>query len=195
MKVTREQWIKVLPFLLMLVVSLALAFGLLEKESDSSDKKTISLVGDQIPLFSLSFWNMPPQPFDFSPQIFQGSVVMINVFGSWCKPCAVEHPVLMKLAATGKVNMVGIAWRDTEDAVTEYLKKHGNPYKLVGMDEAGQVTVPLGLTGVPETFIIDRQGVVIYHTNQPITEEVAMNTILPLIEKVTAEQPAPVKEE
>ena len=183
MNITREQWFRLAPLIAMLVFVLLLSTGLFTKNRPNRHK-TVPLVGYELPLFNLPFVGRPTSTHSFSPKIFKGNVILLNVFGSWCEPCAAEHPLLMDLARTGKVNMVGIAWKDKEDKVIGYLTEHGNPFQLVGLDELGQTTVPLGLTGVPETLIIDKRGFVVFDTKEPLTEEVINNTILPLIDKL-----------
>jgi cytochrome c biogenesis protein CcmG/thiol:disulfide interchange protein DsbE len=188
MILTRAQWFRLAPLLMMIAVFVAIGSGMLTKnKSRVAHEQASTLLGKEIPLFSLPFIGMQNPDFDFSPQLFRGNVVVMNVFAPWCEPCQLEHPVLMKLAQTGKVNLVGLAWKDKENNVQSFLQANGNPYKLMGLDEMGNTTVPLGLTGVPETIVIDSKGMVAYHCKSPMTEEEAMNTILPLVEKLKAE--------
>ena len=186
MTLTRQQWLRLAPLIVMLVFVLLLSSGLFTKNSrkDYSAPKAVPLIGYEIPQFNLPFVGRPTTKHSFSPRIFRGNVVMINIFGSWCQPCAAEHPVLMNLARTGRVNMVGIAWKDKEPKIIQYLTDNGNPFQLVGLDEMGDTTIPLGLTGVPETIIIDQKGFVVFDTKEPLTEEVVDKTILPLIAKL-----------
>ncbi|OYV48010.1 MAG: hypothetical protein B7X10_03725, partial [Burkholderiales bacterium 21-58-4] len=103
----------------------------------------------------------------FSPQLWKGKVALLNVFASWCVPCASEQPALVRLAQTGKILIYGLAWKDQPQKVAEYLRKNGNPYRSVGLDAYGQTTIPLALTGVPETFVIDKTGRVYYQYDMP----------------------------
>jgi DsbE subfamily thiol:disulfide oxidoreductase len=121
----------------------------------------------------------------FSPRIFTGKVVMVNVFASWCEPCAAEHPTLMKLAK--KVNIYGVAWKDKPDAVFRYLQERGNPFQQVGNDENGKATIPMFLTGVPETFLLNKKGQIILHYKAALDDEVVNKLIIPLIDKLNNE--------
>ena len=181
----RAQWLRLAPLILMLLVVLLIGTGVFTKDKSESEKRmTQHLVGYEIPLFSLPFIGRDNTSYQFSPQILRGNVVLINIFSSWCQPCKYEHPVLMKLAQTGKVNMVGLAWKDNADDIIKYLNANGNPFQLVGHDEVGATTVDLGLTGVPETIIIDKDGVVVYNTKEVLTDEIVNEEILPLVARL-----------
>src|SRR5690606_8784972 len=86
-----------------------------------------------------------------------GEPALLNIFASWCVPCRLEHPVLMRLSAEG-TPIYGIDWKETPAAGAAWLAEHGDPYRKVGNDEAGRIGIDLGVTGVPETFVIDRRG-------------------------------------
>ncbi len=179
---TRAQWLRLAPLLLMLLLTTLVAMGLFNK-----DKPNISYIyGMLLPDIDLPAIGQSDQSKRFQPKNWRGHPVVLNVFSSWCEPCAIEHPVLMELAKTGKIAIVGIAWKDSTENVVAYINKYGNPYQLVGLDKEGKTTVPLGLTGVPETFIVDEQGRVAYSTKSPLTEDVLKNEMLPLIEKILA---------
>lgn len=88
---------------------------------------------------------------------FKGKVTVLNVWASWCAPCQVEHPMLVRLARDG-VNLVGIDYKDQPENGRRFLGRHGNPFKAVGADEDGRVGIDLGVYGVPETFVIGPDG-------------------------------------
>lgn len=100
----------------------------------------------------------------------QGGPVLINLFASWCLPCAVEAPQLAQLAQEGVV-VHGIAVRDRPEAVQAFLTKYGNPFRRIGLDKDGQAQIALGSSGVPESFIVDGQGIIRYQHIGVITEE------------------------
>ncbi len=113
-----------------------------------------------------------------------GDVAMVNVFGSWCVSCLIEHPLLMELAEAQTVPIYGLNWKDKPGAGAAWLKRYGNPYSRVGDDPEGRVILDLGVTGAPETFIIDREGRVRYKFVGPITRDVWEDTLRPLVEEL-----------
>ena len=115
---------------------------------------------------------------------FNGEVSLLNVFGSWCVSCHIEHPILMQLAASKAVPIYGLNWKDKPGDGAAWLARLGNPYDRIGDDPEGRVIFDLGVTGAPETFVIDREGRVRYKHTGPITPEVWEKTLRPLIEKL-----------
>ena len=138
------------------------------------------LINEPTPAFSLP----AIEGFDrgLSNADFEGQVVLLNFFGSWCPPCLVEHPMLMQIARSGEVPIYGIDWRDEPGAGTAWLERHGNPYIRVGDDASGRTAIDFGVTGAPETFVIDREGRVRYRHVGVITEEVWEETLRPMVE-------------
>jgi len=114
----------------------------------------------------------------------KGEVSLLNVFGSWCVSCHIEHPVLMQLAASGAVPIRGLNWKDKPGDGAAWLARLGNPYDRIGDDPEGRVIFDLGVTGAPETFVIDKEGRVRYKHTGPITPEVWEKTLRPLIEEL-----------
>lgn len=112
-----------------------------------------------------------------------GQVTLVNYWASWCGPCQVEHPLLMKLAEENGVTVHGINYKDTPAAANGFLKKLGDPYRLVGQDQNGRTAIDWGVYGVPETFVVDGQGVIRLKHIGPLTEYDVKNKILPAIEK------------
>lgn len=87
---------------------------------------------------------------------------ILNIFASWCSTCHIEHEMLLNLARRGDIEIYGIAWNDTPDDVMEYLEENGNPYSAVGLDNQNIVKKALGVDGVPETFVIDKDGYIFF---------------------------------
>ena len=114
----------------------------------------------------------------------KGEVSLLNVFGSWCVSCHIEHPVLMQIAASGAVPIRGLNWKDKPGDGAAWLARLGNPYDRIGDDPEGRVIFDLGVTGAPETFVIDKEGRVRYKHTGPITPEVWEKTLRPLIEEL-----------
>ena len=114
----------------------------------------------------------------------KGQVQLVNVFASWCVPCRVEHPLLMRLAKEGKVQVNGIAWKDTRPNASAFLDELGNPYKKIGFDGTGRAGIDWGVYGVPETYVVDAEGRIRYKHVGPLSEEDLEGVILPVLRKV-----------
>lgn len=112
-----------------------------------------------------------------------GHVTVLNVFASWCAPCRDEHPLLEKLAAMQRVRVVGIAYKDEPKNTLSFLSELGNPYSAVGVDQKGRTAIDWGVYGVPETFVIGRDGRIAYKHIGPLTEASFTDVLLPEIEK------------
>lgn len=111
----------------------------------------------------------------------QGKVALVNVFASWCVPCRVEHPILMRLGGDAGVALYGISYKDKAEDSTRFLRELGNPYAAIGHDESGRVGIEWGVYGVPETFLIDRSGRIRHKHVGPISPKDLQETLLPLI--------------
>lgn len=116
-----------------------------------------------------------------------GEVALLNVFGSWCVACLVEHPLLMELSARGAVKLIGVNWRDTRPNAERWLSRYGNPYDPIIFDSDSLLAIDLGVTGAPETFIVDKKGRIRYKHTGPITDDVWTETLRPLINTLNAE--------
>lgn len=121
-------------------------------------------------------------PGGFAGADLRGRVTMVNVFASWCVPCLAEHPLITRLAEEG-VAVYAINHRDTAAEASRWLKIHGNPFAAVGFDPEGRASVEWGVTGVPETYIINAEGIVTFKHAGPITAKVLEDTILPKLEE------------
>ena len=114
-----------------------------------------------------------------------GDVSLVNVFGSWCVACLVEHPFLMALKEQNLVPIHGIDWREEDrSAGPDWLKRHGDPYTLAGDDPKSRAAIAFGVTGAPETFLVDQKGVVRYKHTGPINQKSWDEVIHPLINKL-----------
>jgi cytochrome c biogenesis protein CcmG, thiol:disulfide interchange protein DsbE len=105
------------------------------------------------------------------PKDFQGRVTLINVWGSWCGPCRDEHRFLTRLAADPRLRLVGINYKDTAENARRFLARHGNPFAAIGVDDSGRAAIEWGVYGVPETFIVGRDGRIAYKHVGPISEQ------------------------
>jgi cytochrome c biogenesis protein CcmG/thiol:disulfide interchange protein DsbE len=142
------------------------------------------LVDKPAPLFKLE--QLHQQNLAFAPEDMKGRVWMLNVWASWCVSCRVEHPLLVELSRKNSVPIVGLNYKDRREDGIQWLAKFGNPYALSAYDEDGKVGIDYGVYGVPETFLIDKQGMIRYKQIGPITPEAWEKTLLPLIRKLEA---------
>lgn len=171
----------IIPFTLFLVVVGFLAVGLRLNPREIPSP----LVGKAAPVFSLP--QLHEEGKTFSPSEMAGQVWLLNFWASWCGGCKTEHPVLMQLAKSGAVPIYGMDYKDKRDEALTWLTQWGNPYPIVGVDEVGRVGIDYGVYGVPETYVIDKQGVIRYKQIGPLNEEVLANKILPLVKELQAQ--------
>lgn len=115
-----------------------------------------------------------------------GQVWVLNVWASWCGPCRTEHPLWNQLALQKLVPIVGLNYKDAPDAAQRWLAELGDPYQLIVSDRDGRVGLDYGVYGVPETFIVDKQGVIRHKQIGPVTVEALQKKILPLVRELQA---------
>jgi len=170
----------IVPFVLFLVLAGFFAAGL------QRDPREIPspFIDKPAPAFKLQQLHDAAKP--FAPEDMKGRVWMLNVWASWCVSCRVEHPLLVEMSKRNIVPIVGLNYKDQRDAGVQWLTRFGNPYVLSAYDLDGRVGIDYGVYGVPETFVIDKQGVVRYKQIGPITPEALEQKILPLLKKLQA---------
>jgi cytochrome c biogenesis protein CcmG/thiol:disulfide interchange protein DsbE len=137
------------------------------------------LIDKPAPAFRLPLINEPGKT--FSPEDMRGQVWLLNVWASWCSACRDEHPLLMAMSQSGALTLVGMDYKDTDAEGSGVLTQAGNPYKVVATDADGRVGIDYGVYGVPETYVIDKMGVIRYKQIGPITEQALRDKILPLV--------------
>ncbi len=167
-----------LPAAILVVFAIAFAFSL------GRDPATIPsvLIGKPVPVFSL-----PPvqgRSLGLSNGDLGGQVSLVNVFASWCVACREEHPLLMRLRQDGIVPVHGLDYKDKPEDAARWLAAMGDPYNRAGADLDGRVAIDWGVYGVPETFIVDRQGRIAFKQIGPISPQALEHTILPLIARL-----------
>jgi len=140
------------------------------------------LIGKSIPEFSLP--KLEKENSVVTSKTFDGTVWVLNVFASWCTPCLDEHPMLMELASQNRVIVVGLNYKDGFQNAADWLGKHGNPYSAVAVDTDGLVGLDFGVYGVPETFLIDKSGVIRYKKIGPLSSIDIQDELLPLVESL-----------
>jgi len=111
------------------------------------------------------------------PAVFKGKVSVVNVWASWCVPCHDEAPLLTELARDNRLQIVGINYKDSADNARRFLGRYGNPYRIVGVDGNGRAAIEWGVYGVPETFVVGREGTIVYNLVGPVTAD-NINTVL-----------------
>jgi cytochrome c biogenesis protein CcmG, thiol:disulfide interchange protein DsbE len=136
------------------------------------------LVGKAAPAFSLPLLKDPAV--QMTATQMKGQVWVLNVWASWCVPCLAEHPYVTQLAKSG-VTVVGLNYKDKPQDATGWLARHGDPYKTIVADRDGRVGIDYGVYGVPETFVIDRDGVIRHKHIGPITPQAVQDKLLPLL--------------
>ncbi len=139
-------------------------------------------IGKPAPGFKLEQLHQPQLA--FSPEDMKGKVWLLNVWASWCVSCRAEHPLLVEMSRRNVVPIVGLNYKDRREDGVQWLTRFGNPYALSAHDLDGKVGIDFGVYGVPETFVIDKQGVIRYKQIGPITPEALDKTILPLIKSL-----------
>ena len=140
------------------------------------------LVGRPAPVFSLP--QLHDQEKVLSSTELRGKVWLLNFWASWCGGCKEEHPVLLHLAQSGVVPIYGMDYKDRREEALAWLNEWGNPYPVVAMDEAGRAGINYGVYGVPETYVIDKAGVIRYKQIGPLREDVLQGKILPLVREL-----------
>lgn len=170
---------RALRFLLPLAAFMGIAWFLYQGLSRDPKEVPSPLIGKPAPMFSLPRLEAPETT--WSPEQMRGQVWLLNVWGSWCSGCQIEHPYLMQWAKDHpQLPIVGLAWKDMPDNAKGFLAKLGDPYRIKVMDFAGKVAIDYGVYGAPETFLIDKAGVIRYKHIGPLTPEALRDRILPL---------------
>lgn len=169
------------PVAVFALVVVAFAFGL---RRDPSTIPTV-LIDTEAPQFDLQ--PIAGREKGFSSVDLQGGVSIVNIFASWCVACVYEHPELLRIKEQGGPPIYGLAWKDAPGATTQWLDRHGDPYTAVGDDAEGRVAIDFGVTGAPESFVIDKHGRIRYKHIGVITEADWRTIFEPLIAELRTE--------
>ena len=167
-----------IPLLVFLLMAVFLGIGLTMNPRDIPSP----LIGKMVPEFSL-----PPVKggtLGLASADLRGEVSVVNVFASWCVACREEHPILMGIKKKGIVPLHGLNYKDKPDDARAWLDEMGDPYTRIGADISGRVAIDWGVYGVPETFVIDRDGRIAYKHIGAVTPEVLRDKLIPLIRKL-----------
>ncbi|TXH89471.1 MAG: DsbE family thiol:disulfide interchange protein [Rhodoferax sp.] len=167
-----------IPLLVFVVLLVFLAIGLTRNPREVPSP----LINKPAPVFTLQQLHAPEKSFDSKSML--GQVWLLNTWASWCVACREEHPVLMEYAKTKSVALIGLDYKDKPEEGRKWLSRFGNPYDLSISDLDGRVGIDFGVYGVPETFLIDKQGVIRYKHIGPVTPEALKEKIIPLIQEL-----------
>ena len=169
----------IVPLVIFVALGLLLAYGL------NLDPHRIPspLIGKPLPAFSLTTIADPARK--VSRDDLRGRVYLLSVWASWCVACREEHPLLNELTSRKAVTIIGLNYKDKREDALRWLGALGNPYELSLSDEDGRLGIDLGVYGVPETFVIDKQGVIRYKQIGPMTPEVWEQKLAPLIKDLS----------
>jgi cytochrome c biogenesis protein CcmG, thiol:disulfide interchange protein DsbE len=166
------------PLALFALLAVLLAVGLRLKPHEVPSP----FIGKPAPAFSLPQLNAAKQT--FTPASMQGQVWLLNVWASWCAPCREEHPLLVALARESGVPIVGLNYKDDTRNAQEWLLRLGDPYVSTAVDRDGRAGIDWGVYGVPETFVIDRAGIVRHKVIGPLTQDAWTRDVLPLVRRL-----------
>lgn len=179
----RSRLIVLLPLLVFLgLAGLFLSQLLSGRDEAAVPSALIGLPAPQTNLPALEGSNLP----GLDSKAFAGKVTLVNVFASWCAPCREEHPVLLQLSQDKRFVMDALNYKDQAQNARRFLGDLGNPFQAIGVDEAGRTAIDWGVYGVPETFVIGKDGKIAYKHVGPLTGESARDVLLPQIEKALA---------
>ena len=171
----------IIPLVLFIILALFLAIGLNLKPHEIPSP----FIDKPAPVFSAPKLNSPEEK--LSPADLKGKVWLFNVWASWCESCRAEHPILNQLAKQNVAVIVGLNYKDEPNDAKNWLDRLGNPYNVSIMDQDGRIGIDYGVYGVPETFVIDKKGLIRYKHTGPVTADDVQQTFLPLIAKLQAE--------
>jgi cytochrome c biogenesis protein CcmG/thiol:disulfide interchange protein DsbE len=168
---------RMLPAMLFVALALVLVVGLYSPKAKLFAASTME--GKSMP-------QLATRPLEgFKPvnqAALEGKPYVVNMFASWCTPCRQEHPMIKHMADSG-IPVIGIAWQDKPEEVKKWFAKDGNPYTMLGMDEGGKSALALGITGVPESFVVDANGVIVFHLAGPLDKNWIQQHVAPYFKK------------
>lgn len=164
---------------LVLAIIFLTVFSIAITEFSESEKKV--LLNSDFPQLSIRPLNDNTPTLHHAMQ--EHPVILVNMFASWCVPCIAELPLFSTLTSEHNIPVYGILWRDDVVEAQKWLEKYNNPFTYIWSDDKGNSAVELGVHGIPESFLVDKNGTVIWHIAGPITEDILANDLLPVIAK------------
>ena len=170
-----------LPLILFFLLVILLGVGL----TLDPRKVPSPYIGKAAPSFNLP--NLYASTESISPEDMKGKVWLLNVWASWCGACRAEHQVINRLVKNNQIEIIGLNYKDGSDEAKQWLEELGNPYVSVAVDREGRTGIDWGVYGVPETFVVDKQGIIRYKNIGPVYEQDVKETILPLVVQLQQE--------
>ncbi len=178
-------FIKLIKPIIPLLILISIGFFLWRGLAINPTLVPSALIDKQIPEFNLRNLISPQQT--LSKQIFLGHVSLLNVWATWCTVCANEYPVLIDIKNTHLVTIYGLDYKDDRQTALRWIKKYGNPFAKIGFDPEGTTAINWGVYGTPETFVIDKKGIIRYKVIGEVSHRIWQRILLPLIEKLQRE--------
>lgn len=168
-----------LPFIAFLLVAALLAAGVWLSRDPDREALPSALIGKPAPDFALPVLHEPTRV--VTGKDLRGQPYVLNVWGSWCVECRVEHPVITRFAETKQVRVIGYNWKDEPADALAWLERFNNPYWVVLADEVGRTAIDFGVYGAPETFLVDADGIVRWKHVGPLSDDIVQNELLPAL--------------
>ncbi len=172
-----------LPFLIFVLLS-GVFWMQLESGKDPSVLPS-ALLGKQAPSLNMPTLDGSNRP-ALTDAAIKGKLTLVNVWASWCIPCRQEAPDLLELAKDPRIQIVGINYKDKNDNALSFLKEFGNPFTAIGVDPAGKAAIDWGVYGIPETYLVNEEGKIIYKKVGPFDADSIVRELIPQIEKAMA---------
>lgn len=176
MMMNRKLLIPLLLFVFLMTL-LALGFGLRDPHYLPSE-----LIDRPFPEFALADLHRADR--ELTEEAVRGNIALVNVWATWCPNCLVEHPELMRISREEDIPLIGVNYNDESEAARAWLNRYGNPYEFSIVDDEGRLAIDLGVYGAPETFIVDSNGVIRYRHVGPVSREVWVEILLPVIKHI-----------
>lgn len=176
-----SRWLPLAAFALLAAL---LAAGVWMSRKPNRDALPSPLIGKPAPTFALPV--LHDRSYTVKLSDLRGQPFLLNVWGSWCVECRVEHPVLTRFAETKRLRVIGYSWKDEPADALRWLEQFGNPYMVVLSDVEGRTALDWGVYGAPETFLVDGQGIVRWKHVGPLTDNLIQQELLPQLTRIEA---------
>lgn len=163
-----------------------LLYGVNQSDKAGREALPSPLIGKPAPDFDLPLLHQPGKRLTLAD--LRGEPFVMNVWGSWCPECRVEHPVIARFALTKRVRFIGYDLKDQREDALRWLEQYGNPYLMVVVDESGRSAIDWGIYGAPETFLVDGKGIVRWKHVGAVTDDIIQEQLIPALEKAEAGQ-------
>jgi cytochrome c biogenesis protein CcmG, thiol:disulfide interchange protein DsbE len=183
----RRYAVALIPLVVFVGIAATAAKMLYDQDVHGKDISEIpsALIGTKAPTLNLALLegaNLPA----LTDSAIKGKLTLVNVFASWCIPCREEHPILKELARDGRLNVVGINYKDKNDNALRFLGELGNPFAAIGVDPKGQAAIDWGVYGIPESYLVAPDGTILYKRVGPFDDISLKQGLLPAMEKALA---------